>query len=213
MKKLMMILAMMVAIATSASAMSYKEARREALFLTDKMAYELNLTDDQYEAAYEINLDYLMSVNHRRHLYGSYWSRRNTLFRIILAPWQYSVYIRANYFYRPVYWANNRWSWRIYNRYGHHHYYRARPRAYVHYCGGRPIHYYKNHKWNKPSRPHDDVYMRRNGSHSHFDKYMKQNDRKFGKSRGHNNIYKKNMKGRKFGNNGHNRGNHNGHRK
>ncbi len=48
---------------STASAMSYEQARQQALFLTDKMAYELNLTDDQYEAAYEVNLDYLMGVN------------------------------------------------------------------------------------------------------------------------------------------------------
>ena len=83
---MMMILAMMVAIATSASAMSYEQARRQALFLADKMAYELNLSDAQYEAVYEANLDYLMSLNNRRHLYGSYWTRRNTLLEVVLAP-------------------------------------------------------------------------------------------------------------------------------
>ena len=59
MKKIMIAL-MMLAIAATGKAMSYEQARNEALFLTDKMAYELNLTDEQYEAAYEINLDYLM---------------------------------------------------------------------------------------------------------------------------------------------------------
>ncbi len=53
----------------TASAMSYEQARNDALFLTDKMTYELNLTDEQYEAAYEINLDYLMGVA-GRHLIG-----------------------------------------------------------------------------------------------------------------------------------------------
>lgn len=92
MKRLMMILAMMVAIATSASAMSYEQARREALFLADKMAYELHLSDAQYEAAYEANLDYLMSLNGRGMVYGSAWSTRNSLLRIVLAPWQYAAY-------------------------------------------------------------------------------------------------------------------------
>ena len=48
--------------AATGNAMSYEQARHEALFLTDKMAYELNLTEDQDEAVYEINLDYLMGV-------------------------------------------------------------------------------------------------------------------------------------------------------
>ena len=56
-------LAVMMAMTISANAMSYNAAKHEALFLSDKMAYELNLTDAQYDAVYEINLDYLMSVN------------------------------------------------------------------------------------------------------------------------------------------------------
>ena len=51
MKKMMMTLIAMLTIAISANAMSYEQARTEALFLTDKMAYELNLADEQYEAA------------------------------------------------------------------------------------------------------------------------------------------------------------------
>lgn len=63
MKKMIIALIALLTITVSASAMSYNQARDEALFLTDKMAYELNLTDEQYEAAYEINLDYLMSID------------------------------------------------------------------------------------------------------------------------------------------------------
>ena len=66
-------LAMLMTIAISANAMSYKEAKKEALFLSDKMAYELNLTDAQYDAVYEINLAYLMSVNGRNDLNGAWW--------------------------------------------------------------------------------------------------------------------------------------------
>ena len=57
-KFIIALVAMFMMTFTSASAMSYEQARQQALFLTDKMAYELNLTDDQYEAAYEVNLDY-----------------------------------------------------------------------------------------------------------------------------------------------------------
>ena len=51
MKKLMIILTALFTMTVSANAMSYEQARQQALFLTDKMAYELNLTEDQYEAA------------------------------------------------------------------------------------------------------------------------------------------------------------------
>ena len=71
--KHLMILAVMMVMTISArsamplgsskNAMSYNAAKHEALFLSDKMAYELNLTAAQYEAVYEINLDYLMSLN------------------------------------------------------------------------------------------------------------------------------------------------------
>ena len=48
----MMILAMILVTVTDSTAMPYHQAKREALFLADKMAYELNLTEDQYEAVY-----------------------------------------------------------------------------------------------------------------------------------------------------------------
>ena len=57
MKKLLFTLIALFTIVMSSNAMSYEQARNQALFLTDKMAYELNLTEEQYEAAYEINLD------------------------------------------------------------------------------------------------------------------------------------------------------------
>ena len=44
MKKFIFALVMLFTMTVSASAMSYEEARNEALFLTDKMAYELNFT-------------------------------------------------------------------------------------------------------------------------------------------------------------------------
>ena len=40
------LVAMFMMTFTTASAMSYEQARQQALFLTDKMAYELNLTED-----------------------------------------------------------------------------------------------------------------------------------------------------------------------
>lgn len=155
MKRMMMIMAMMVAIATSANAMSYEQARMQALFLADKMAYELNLSDAQYEAVYEANLDYLMAVDSRRHLYGTYWTRRNSLLEIILAPWQYAAYAAADYFFRPLYWSSNAWQWRIYSRYDRSRYYRSRPTAYVTYRGGRHIGWYKDRNWYKPERPYN----------------------------------------------------------
>ena len=110
MKKMFFALMVMLTSTMAASAMSYEQARNEALFLTDKMAYELNLTDEQYEAAYEINLDYLMGVAGRDDVFGTYWERRNLDLSYILYDWQWNAYIAASYFYRPLYWEAGYWS-------------------------------------------------------------------------------------------------------
>lgn len=101
MKKMMIALVAMLLVAATGKAMSYEQARNEALFLTDKMAYELNLTEEQYEAAYEINLDYLMGVTSYDDVYGTYWERRNLDLSYILLDWQLSAFRAATYFYRP----------------------------------------------------------------------------------------------------------------
>lgn len=137
MKKILLALVALLTLTTSAQAMSYEQARERALFLTDKMAYELNLTDDQYEAAYEINLDYLMTVNTYDDLYGEYWRQRNLDLSYILLDWQYRSFCAASYFYRPIYWNAGYWHFGIYARYPHRTYfYFGRPHFYAVYRGG-----------------------------------------------------------------------------
>ena len=137
MKKLIIALvAMFTMTFTTASAMSYEQARQQALFLTDKMAYELNLTDDQYEAAYEVNLDYLMGINTYDDLYGVYWRQRNLDLSYILLDWQYRAFCNATYFYRPLYWDGGYWHFGIYARYPRRDYFFfGRPHFYVSYRG------------------------------------------------------------------------------
>ena len=128
---------MVLGFMVTAGAMSYSQAREQALFLTDKMAYELNLTDDQYEAAYEINLDYLIGVNTYDDLYGPYWRYRNVDLSYVLLDWQYRAYCAASYFYRPLYFSDGLWHFSIYARYPHRDYfYFHRPTVYVSYRGG-----------------------------------------------------------------------------
>ena len=118
-------------------AMSYEQARNEALFLTDKMAYELNLSDAQYEAAYEINLDYLMSVTGYNDVNGICWERRNADLRYILYSWQWDAFCAATYFFRPLYWDAGYWHFGVYARYPHRdHFYFGRPHFYASYRGG-----------------------------------------------------------------------------
>ena len=148
MKRFISIMALLFTLTFTANAMSYEQAREQALFLTDKMAYELNLTDDQYEAAYEINLDYLMSVNTVDDLYGSYWRYRNLDMSYVLLDWQYRAFCDAAYFYRPLYFSGGYWRFGVYARYPHRDYfYFDRPRVYISYCGGHSWHRNHGRSW------------------------------------------------------------------
>lgn len=145
---------------STASAMSYEQARQQALFLTDKMAYELNLTDDQYEAAYEVNLDYLMGINTYDDLYGAYWRQRNADLSYILLDWQYRAFLNATYFYRPLYWNGGYWHFGIYARYPRRDYFFfGRPHFYTVYRGGHSWHRNGGRSWYSGrtyGRPHPD---------------------------------------------------------
>ncbi|MBQ8116372.1 MAG: hypothetical protein IJ145_09685 [Prevotella sp.] len=144
MKKIIMIMVTLLAIATTTKAMTYAQAREQALFLTDKMAYELNLTEEQYEAAYEINFDYLMQISGTGNVYAAPWRQRNTDLSYILYDWQYAAYEAASYFFRPVFWNDGYWHFSIYAYYPHRtHYYFSRPAAYVSYRG--------THSWRRNS--------------------------------------------------------------
>ena len=170
MKKLFFAMMMMLTASVSANAMSYEQARNEALFLTDKMAYELNLTDEQYEAAYEINLDYLMGVTSRYDVYGTYWERRNLDLSYILYDWQWNAFVAASYFYRPLYWDAGYWHFGIYARYPHRDYfYFGRPHFYHSYRGAHAWHrvggngYYHGHSSQyRHSREHFGMHDRWN---------------------------------------------------
>ena len=191
MKKMFFALMMMLTATVTAHAMSYEQARNEALFLTDKMAYELNLTDEQYEAAYEINLDYLMGVTSRYDVYGTYWERRNLDLSYILLDWQWNAFIAASYFYRPLYWDAGYWHFGIYARYPHRDYfYFGRPHFYVTYRGAHAWHrigghgYYHGHRnhYRAPHREHFGMHDRWNrgdfrGSNRHSSTRVTARDR------------------------------------
>lgn len=137
MKKIILSMVTMFTFMLSTQAMTYSQAREQALFLTDKMAYELNLTQEQYEAAYEINLDYLMNISGVNDVYAAPWRQRNLDLSYILYDWQYAAYEAAAYFFRPVFWNAGYWHFGIYAHYPHRtHFYFARPVAYNAYRGG-----------------------------------------------------------------------------
>jgi len=152
---MMIALVAMLTIAATGHAMSFEQARNEALFLTDKMAYELNLTDEQYEAAYEINLDYLMGVTSYDDVYATYWERRNLDMSYVLLDWQWQAFCAASYFYRPLYWEGGYWHFGVYARYPHRDYfYFGRPVFYASYRGGHAWHVIGGHGYYYTRREH-----------------------------------------------------------
>ena len=175
----LMILAMMMVMTISArsamplgsskNAMSYNAAKNEALFLSDKMAYELNLTAAQYEAVYEINLDYLMSLNGHGDVFGIWWDRRNADLRFVLNSWQYDKYVALSHFYRPVAWKAGSWTFAVYSHYKRGHFYKAHPKVFVTYKGGnnrRDARFYADRKVTKPAVRNDNKAWRNAGGNS-----------------------------------------------
>ena len=86
MKRFILTMVAMLTLGAAANAMSYKAARDQAFFLTDKMAYELGLSDDQYNAVYEINMDYIMCLDVYDDIFGTFWNRRNNELKFVLSP-------------------------------------------------------------------------------------------------------------------------------
>lgn len=90
MKKSILVALMMVMTIT-ASARGYNDVRRDAKFMTDRMAYELRLTDRQYRAVYAINARFAHDPVHRdREL-----SR-------VLTPRQFEKYLHHMRAHRPA---------------------------------------------------------------------------------------------------------------
>ena len=175
MKKLTTILMMIVMLGITIpamGAMSMSKVRKNTRFLTDRMAYELKLTQNQYDDVYEINYDF---VNNVRYImddvargseyaldkYYDFLDIRNDDLRWILSGSQYRRFMGAEYFFRPIYTVNSSWSFRIYNIYTNiNFFYFGKPHHYSSYCGGHyrkhfnNISFYKS-RWNKRYNHHD----------------------------------------------------------
>lgn len=163
MKRLILItITLMTAIFTCDAAMSKSRIRKEARFLTDKMAYELNLSIPQYNDVYEINYDFIYDVNRIMDevLDGYAWAMdeyyylldiRNDDLRWVLSSYQYYEMMDIDYFYRPIFMASSNWTFRVHLHYTNfNHFYFGKPHHYKSYKGGHRRHhwhevsYYKN---------------------------------------------------------------------
>ena len=166
MKKMLLVTAIVIAAVVNANAMSYERARSEALFLTDKMAYELDLTDYQYNAVYEINLDYFNGLIGTTDILGINWNRRANELGYVLTSWQYKLFLESEYFYRPVVIRKSALYFTIYDRYARDRFFRPNPpRVYASYrVGTRRYH----------EKPHNNMHFadkrHRHGAHKIGDK-------------------------------------------
>ena len=157
MKRIMLTLAFAAAM-LAAQAMGYAGARSGALFLTDKMAYELGLNEAQYDAVYEINFDYLAALGSRGDVAGSALSRRNRDLGYVLTAAQYSRLRSLDYFYAPARWSGGV-VLKVYTRYpDRSRMYFEAPRTYLTYKGGhgRPggsASWYKGKSFKSSVRP------------------------------------------------------------
>ena len=142
MKKLFLSLILSMAAWMGANAMSFNRAQAEALYLTDKMAYELNLNDQQYNDAYEINLDYFLRIDSPSDVAGMYYDYRLHDLRCILHDWQYSLLYATDYFLRPILWRAGGWYFPIYSYYNRGYFYYSHPTVYVSYRGGHSRYYH-----------------------------------------------------------------------
>lgn len=156
----------------SMGAMSISKMRENARFLTDRMAYELHLSQMQYDDVYEVNYDFINSVRYimddvvRGYGYAvdryyDYLDYRNEDLRWILSSSQYHLFMRVDYFYRPIYTTHNNWLFRIYDIYHDvKHFYFGKPRHYKTYSGdhSRLHHHAGYYKVNCHARYHHDFF-------------------------------------------------------
>lgn len=163
-----------VGLTANMAGMSTSKVRKETRFLTDKMAYELSLSTQQYNDAYEINYDFIYSVRNIMDYVarGYEWALddyyealdiRNDDLRWVLSDAQYRRFLGAEYFYRPIYVTGGKWSFRVYVNYPNRSlFYFGVPYHYRTYCGAhyRPhfhhVSYYRGRytNFNHYSAPH-----------------------------------------------------------
>ena len=136
MKKLIITLVLVFAAVVNVNAMSKYRASREARFLTDKMAWELDLSYSQMEDVYEINYDYFRSLVSVYDNYTLAYEIRNEELSFVLTPRQWTRFMAIEYFYVPVRVHSYSWYFPIHNHYRKDHFYYDAPHAYSHYSGG-----------------------------------------------------------------------------
>lgn len=147
MKRIFITLLAIAGISANMMAMSTSRVRKETLFLTDKMAYELQLSTNQYNDAYEINYDFIYKIRNlmddvidgdddAQEEYYNYLDVRNDDLRWVLSDRQYRRFMGIDYFYRPIVASGSSWNFRVYTAYPNQvTFYFGKPFNYNSYCG------------------------------------------------------------------------------
>ena len=165
---LWMMLLMLTISVPAMSAMSMSKVRQHARFLTDRMAYELNLTTMQYDDVYEVNYDFINNVRYIMDdvivgypsavdRYYDFLDFRNDDLRWILSASQYRRFMNVDYFYRPIYTTASEWLFRIYRVYN----------DITHFYFGKP-HHYKSYKGEHYRTHHGHVSFYKNNRKDHY---------------------------------------------
>ncbi len=170
---LLMVIGMLGMAIPTMGAMSTSKMRKNARFLTDRMAYELKLSQQQYDDVYEVNYDFINNVRYlmddvvqgNNYAVGRYYDFldiRNDDLRWVLSNAQYRRFINTKHFYRPIYTAGSKWDFLVFTVYSNlNHFYFDKPHHYSTYRGGHgrtdfgSVSYYRTHYRN---RYHHDVY-------------------------------------------------------
>ncbi len=159
--RILMVLVMLIVTIPVMGAMSTTKVRQNTRFLTDRMAYELNLTQNQYDDVYEVNYDFINNVRYimddvsRGDYYAidryyDFLDVRNDDLSWILSSSQYSRFINKEYFYRPIYISNSRWNFRIYDVYTNiNFFYFKKPYHYSTYNGSHYRTHFNNNSFYK----------------------------------------------------------------
>lgn len=98
MKRMILTMIMTAVMTTSISAQRISNTTIEARFLTDKMVDELGLNSWQREKAYQMNLNYLNSINSYKDIDAGIWKMRNQELKNILTVNQWNAYKSTSYF-------------------------------------------------------------------------------------------------------------------
>ena len=116
-KRFFMGMMLALCLAAPAVASGLGDIRVNARFLTDRMAFELNLTQTQYNDLYEVNYDFFSGIDpyvsamarqeaYALDAYYRYLDERNDDLRWVLSSAEYVRFMALEYFFRPVYVLN-----------------------------------------------------------------------------------------------------------